>query len=120
MIPRLVASILLLAVLVTGPLSPVAVAQPAPAAPARAEGPDAYDVGAGLATAVKAPLKGVLCVLGATGGLLLFVITFGTAARPAASLAEEGCGGSWVVHGEDLRPAPGAALDRTSPRGWGR
>jgi hypothetical protein len=32
------------------------------------------------------------------------VLTLGTGYRPATYLVQEGCGGKWVLKGDDLRP----------------
>jgi hypothetical protein len=110
MITRVVAVWLAGALLLAGPLAPVAAAQQAPAAvdptvpqtmPRR---PDAYDVGAGVATVLRAPFNVALCALGGALGLGLFALTLGSGYRPAARIAEEGCGGPWVIRGDDLRP----------------
>ena len=66
----------------------------------------AYKVGAGVATAVNIPLRGVLCVLGGVAGLVVLVITFGSGYRTAARAAEEGCGGPWVITPAHLKGEP--------------
>ena len=66
----------------------------------------AYKVGAGVATAVNIPLRGVLCVIGVTAGFVVLVITFGSGYRTAARATEEGCGGPWVITPEHLKGEP--------------
>lgn len=66
----------------------------------------AYKVGAGVATAVNIPLRGVLCVLGGVAGFVVLVITFGSGYRTAARAAEEGCGGPWVITPAHLKGEP--------------
>jgi hypothetical protein len=122
MAARLIATWLAVALLVGGPLQPLASAQPPqpsqppPAvqtAPLPAEDirieqrprrTDAYDVGAGVVTALKAPFNVGLCVLGGAVGLGLFVVTLGSGYRVATRAVEEGCRGPWLVRGDDLRP----------------
>jgi len=113
MAARLIASWLAVAILVVGPLQPLASAQaiqPAPPPPddIRIEptprGIDGYDVGAGVVTVLKAPFNVVLCVLGGAVGLSLFAVTLGSGYRVATRAVEQGCRGPWVVRGDDLRP----------------
>ena len=123
MAARLIAPWLAVALLVAGPLQPLASAQapqPAPAATQPAppppddsrieptpRGADAYDVGAGVLTVLKAPFNVVRCVLGGAVGLSLFVATVGSGHRVATRAVEQGCGGPWVIRGDDLRPEDG-------------
>ena len=64
----------------------------------------AYNVGAGIANVFYIPGKGLLCGLGGAVGIFILVVTFGSAPRPAAYFAREGCGGKWILTGDDLRP----------------
>jgi hypothetical protein len=117
-------------VLVAGPLSTLASAQQAPPPPSpqvqtstsppapaeirherRVRRTDGYDVGAGVMTVLKVPFNVVLCGLGVVAGSVLFAATLGSAHRATAAVFEEGCGGPWVVRGDDIRPD-----DRTG--GW--
>jgi hypothetical protein len=120
---RILAVTVALAVLATGPLAPLAAAQQ-PAAPPMpptqqpvAQPPQdipepeshlaesaAYNVGAGIANVFYIPGKGLLCGLGGAVGIFILVVTFGSAPRPAAYFAREGCGGKWILTGDDLRP----------------
>ena len=117
---RIIAWMVLTAVL-AGPLEPLALAQQ-PSQPAQPQlfqeamkggrtqsGTDAYDVGAGVANVVRVPAKGVLCVLGGAVGFSLLIMTFGTAYKASTRIAEEGCGGKWILTGDDLRPEKEAA-----------
>lgn len=107
---RVLAAWAMAVVVAVGPLQPLAQAQDA-GAPAATPGhdgaprrPDAYDVAAGVVTVARAPFNAVLCVLGTGLAAALFVITFGSAYKASARVVEEGCGGPWVVRGDDLRP----------------
>jgi len=106
---RMMALAVVVALLATGPLSPV-LAQPAAqpatqpelspdAVPAvdenRYRGPDFYTAGATAITVAKAPFNVVLCGVGAAIGIALFAAT---------RAMEEGCRGPWVVTPDDLRP----------------
>lgn len=66
----------------------------------------AYKVGAGVATAVNIPLRGVLCTLGLGAGFVVLVLTFGSGYRTAARVAEEGCGGPWIITPAHLKGEP--------------
>jgi hypothetical protein len=125
---RIVTVVVALAMLATGPLAPLAAAQqPAPPSspppaqpmpePATAPPPQdvpepeshlgesaAYNVGAGIANVFYIPGKGLLCGLGGAVGIFILIITIGSAPKPAAYFAREGCGGRWILTGDDLRP----------------
>jgi hypothetical protein len=64
----------------------------------------AYNVGAGIANVFYIPGKGLLCGLGGAVGIFILIVSIGSAPRPAAYFAREGCGGKWVLTGDDLRP----------------
>jgi hypothetical protein len=120
---RILAVVVALAILATGPLAPLAVAQqpapttPPPAAqPAMPPPPDipeqeshlaesaAYNVGAGIANFFYIPGKGLLCGLGGAVGIFILIISIGSQPKTAAYFAREGCGGKWILTGDDLRP----------------
>ena len=65
---------------------------------------DAYDVGAVAANVVAIPGKIALCGIAGAFALGIFLLTLGTAYKPATKIATEGCGGTWILTGEDLRP----------------
>lgn len=67
-------------------------------------GKGAYDVGAGLANVAYVPGKALVCGLGVVAGVALLVLTVGSGYKAAAAAGEEGCGGKWVLKGDDLRP----------------
>lgn len=64
----------------------------------------AYDIGAGVVNAVAIPGKVVLCTIGGIVSAGLLIVTFGTGYKAAAGVVREGCGGKWIVTGDDLRP----------------
>jgi hypothetical protein len=111
-----VVSALLGALLLAGPLAPVAGAQQ-PTQPApdlfqeslraqqeaeRSQG--AYDAGAVAVNVFLVPGRAITCALGGAVGLVALVATFGTGYRFASAAVHEGCGGKWMVTGDDLRP----------------
>src|SRR5262245_42663076 len=116
--PRMIAFAVVVALLATGPLSPV-IAQQAQseaqpevtpdAVPATSERPSApggagYNTAATVLTVAKAPFNVILCGVGTAFGIALFAVTLGTAHRESVRVVEEGCGGPWIVTGDDIRP----------------
>jgi hypothetical protein len=112
-----VVSALLGALLLAGPLVPVAGAQQ----PAQPPAPDlfqetlkaqrddertkgAYDAGAVAVNVFLVPGRAITCVLGGAVGIAVLAATLGTQYRAASAAVHEGCGGKWVVTGDDLRP----------------
>lgn len=118
---RAIAACLTLAVILTGPLSPMALAQQTVPAPAPVAAPppppppppdrpsygtDVYDVAAPVVTVIKAPLNVATCSVGTAVAIALFALTFGSAYKAATRTVEQGCRGPWLITGEDLRPEP--------------
>lgn len=64
-----------------------------------------YDVTAGVMTAFLIPGRAITCVTGGVVSAIVLVLTLGTAYRAASGVIGEGCGGKWIVHGEDLQPS---------------
>ena len=112
-----VVSAMLIALLLAGPLVPHAGAQQ----PAQPPAPDlfqetlkaqrddersrgSYDAGAVAVNVFLVPGRAITCVLGGVAGLVALAATLGTAYRAASAAVHEGCGGRWVVTGDDLRP----------------
>jgi hypothetical protein len=71
-----------------------------------------YDVGAVVTNIVYIPGKVILCGVGTVFGGSILALTFGSGYGGAASFVQEGCGGKWVVTGDDIRR-------ETSKRYWG-
>jgi hypothetical protein len=116
---RLMTLTLILSLTVGGPLAPALAQQPAQPAPTtqpdlfqermkpttdRHEG--AYSVGAGIVNVFYVPGRAITCVLGGAVGIAVLFLTLGSGYRAAAAAGEEGCGGKWIVTGEDLWPSP--------------
>jgi hypothetical protein len=110
-------SALVAALLLAGPLTPLASAQqPAPPATPdlvqetlkaeqdseRSRG--AYDAGAVAVNVFLVPGRAITCLLGGVVGVVALAATFGTGYRAASAAVHEGCGGKWIVTGDDLRP----------------
>jgi hypothetical protein len=64
----------------------------------------AYDAGAVVVNVFLVPGRAITCGLGAVVGVGVLALTLGTGYRAASSVWQEGCGGKWIVSGEDLRP----------------
>jgi hypothetical protein len=114
-----VVSALLTALLLSGPLAPIAGAQqPTPPATPdlfqetlKAEQDNdrnrgAYDAGAVAVNVFLVPGRAITCVMGGVVGIVALAVTFGTGYRAASAAVHEGCGGKWIVTGDDLRPDP--------------
>lgn len=128
---RILTVVVALAMLATGPLAPFASAQqpaqtpppaepmqsaaqpmPQPVAPpqdlpeqeSRLAESAAYNAGAVVANVFYIPGKGLLCGIGGAVGIFILIVSIGSAPKPAAYFAREGCGGKWVLTGDDLRP----------------
>ncbi len=65
---------------------------------------DAYDVGAAAINVLRPPLKVGLCAVGLAAGAAVFGVTLGTAYQAATEAIHEGCGGKWLLSGDDIRP----------------
>ena len=124
---RILTVVVALAMLAAGPLAPLAAAQQPPAqtppppepmpqpavTPPPPDLPEqeshmgeaaAYNIGAGIANVFYIPGKGLLCGVGGAVGIFILFISLGSAPKPAAYFAREGCGGKWILTGDDLRP----------------
>jgi hypothetical protein len=115
---RAVALLVACSTLPAGPLADLALAQPAsqPAKPEilpetlkPSDQPvrrriDAYDVGAVAANVVAIPGKIALCGIAGAFALGIFAVTFGMSYKASTKIATEGCGGNWILTGDDLRP----------------
>jgi hypothetical protein len=70
-----------------------------------------YGTGAVVTNIFLIPGRVITCALGGGLGVAVLAITFGTGYKAAASVWDEGCGGKWVVSGDDLRPEGSRAFD---------
>src|SRR5206468_5805392 len=131
---RILTVVVALAMLATGPLAPLAAAQqPAPSSPPPAQPtpqpmaqqpqdlpePEshlgesaAYNVGAGIANVFYIPGKGLLCGIGGAVGIFILIVRIGSAPKPAAYCAREGCGGRWILTSDDRRPDSEVRFER--------
>jgi hypothetical protein len=70
-----------------------------------------YEAGAVVTNIFLIPGRAITCALGATLGVAVLALTFGTGYKTAAGAFDEGCGGKWVVTGDDLKPDGPRAFD---------
>ena len=63
----------------------------------------AYNIEAAVVNVFYVPGKAVTCAAGGALGIIILAASFGTGYRHAPFFFEEGCGGKWVVKGDDLR-----------------
>ena len=124
LVARSIAFVTVMSILFYGPLAPLAVAQQPTHAgdmqmkeseskrtndmrmmmESESERNPAYDVGAGIANVVYVPGKAIVCTVGVVGAMVLLTLTAGSAYRASTELGEQGCGGKWLLKGDDLRP----------------
>ena len=74
-----------------------------------------YATEAVVVNVVRVPGKVVTCAAGAAIGIVLLVFTLGSGYRAAAAITDEGCGGKWILKGDDLRPEGPAPMVATDP-----
>ena len=67
-----------------------------------------YEAGAVVTNVFLIPGRAITCALGTSVGVLVLALTFGTGYKTAAGAFDEGCGGKWVVNGDDLKPDGGS------------
>ena len=115
----------------TGPLAPLAHAQqpPQPAQPAQ---PDLfqetlkaqrasdksqgyYNTEAVVVNVFLVPGRAITCGAGVLVGVALLVVSLGSGYKAASAVTHEGCGGKWVVKGDDLRPDTAAPMVLADP-----
>lgn len=70
-----------------------------------------YEAGAVVTNIFLIPGRVITCALGASLGVVVLALTFGTGYKTAAGAFDEGCGGKWVVTGDDLRPEASRAFE---------
>lgn len=93
---------ILVCALVLHLLTPTASAQSAaPAAPE--EVTEAQRVAAGFASVVYVPCKLGFCIFSGVSWFAVLALSGGTAYNTATDFVRAGCGGDWVVHGEDIK-----------------
>jgi hypothetical protein len=114
--------------------APVQPAPPAPAAaqPAQPMQPDLfqetlkgqrasdksqwlYNTEAVFVSIFMVPGRAITCAAGTIVGVSLLGISLGSGYRAATNIFHEGCGGKWIVTGDDLRPDTPSSVVVTDP-----
>ena len=72
--------------------------------PAKAEVSAGQKAAAGATNIVYVPGKAIGCTLSAVLWVVAMAVTLGGGYKDAASFVDGGCGGTWIVKGEDLSP----------------
>lgn len=70
-----------------------------------------YEAGAVVTNLFLIPGRAITCALGASLGVAVLALTLGTGYKTAAGAFDEGCGGKWVVTGDDLKPEGSRAFE---------
>lgn len=52
------------------------------------------------------PGKAIVCGLSGVGYVIAMTLTFGFLYQESTDFVKGGCGGQWVLTGEDIKPAP--------------
>lgn len=105
---KVVSAVLMMLLVLSGPLGPLAWAQEkseGQMAPAKKDD-GAWEFGAAVVNTVHVPGKAVLCGLGAVSGVAVLLLTFGSGYGATARIWDEGCGGRWTVTAADIKPTP--------------
>ena len=63
-----------------------------------------YTAEAAVTNVFLVPGRAITCAAGAIAGVGILALSFGTGYRAAGNLFNEGCGGKWIVKGDDMRP----------------
>ena len=102
---RLIAGVLIAALMLCGPASAPAWAQSAPPAPPPAkENPGAgAEVAAAFSNIIYVPGKATFCAISTIIWASIMALTFGHSYNEAAVFPKAGCGGKWAVRGEDIQ-----------------
>jgi len=109
---KLVSVVLMVGMVLSGPLAPLAWAQEkaeGQMAPAKKDD-RAWEFGAAVVNTVHVPGKAILCGLGAVTGVAVLLLTFGSGYGAAGRVWQEGCAGRWTITAADLKPM-GAETD---------
>ena len=105
---KLVSVVLMLGLVLSGPLAPLAWAQEkteGQMAPAKKDD-RAWEIGAVVVNTWHVPGKAILCGLGAVSGVAVLLLTFGSGYGATARIWDEGCSGKWTVTAADVKPQP--------------
>jgi hypothetical protein len=74
-----------------------------------------YNTEAIFVSIFMVPGRAITCAAGTVVGVGLLGISLGSGYRAATNIFHEGCGGKWIVTGDDLRPDTPSSLVVTDP-----
>lgn len=74
-----------------------------------------YNAEAVIVNVFLVPGRVITCVAGGIVGVTILAVSFGSGYRPASYMFHEGCGGKWIVKGDDLRPDTPPSMVVTDP-----
>ena len=74
-----------------------------------------YNAEAAVVNVFLVPGRAITCAAGSMVGVVLLAMSLGTGYRAASTMFNEGCGGKWIVKGDDMRPDKPASLVVTDP-----
>ena len=104
---KLVSAVLMAALVLSGPLTPLAWSQEkteGQMAPSKGKGDGAWEFAAGVTNTIAVPGRAFLCGVGALTGVAVLLITFGSGTEAAAGVWQETGSGKWTVTAADLKP----------------
>ena len=103
---KVMSAVLMMLLVLSGPLGPLAWAQEkseGQMAPAKADD-GAWELAAGVTNVIAIPGHAFLCGFAALTGTAALLITFGTQHETAGRIWNEGCSGKWTVTAADVKP----------------
>jgi hypothetical protein len=93
-----IAAALILVLVVTG-ASVASAEETSPTSTSRATAATASNV-------FYVPGKAIVCGLSGLGWVIAMTLTFGALYQESADFVKSGCGGQWVLTGDDIKPTP--------------
>jgi len=74
-----------------------------------------YRAEAAVANVFLVPGRAITCAAGVIVGVGVLALSFGSAYRMAGGAFDEGCGGKWILRGDDMRPDTPPSMIVTDP-----
>ena len=97
---RSIAAVLILVLVVTG-TTVVSAADTSPTT-----SPEGATAAAVVGDIFYVPGKAIVCGLSGLGYVIAMTLTFGALYQESTDFVKGGCGGQWVLTGEDIKPTP--------------
>lgn len=98
-------SLVLIIAMLIGPLASIAGSQTSQPARDSSQESSAPAVAAGLSNVFYVPGKALVCTGGVVLGVLVMLVTFGTAYDETTRFAKGACAGRWALSAADMKPA---------------